>query len=35
MDQGLFVQVLVNEPKGSLTPADLAAAATVILAGLG
>jgi hypothetical protein len=35
MDRGVFVQVLVNEPKGSLTPADLAAAANAVLAALG
>jgi hypothetical protein len=34
MDSGLFVQVLVNEPKGTLTPADLAAAANAILASI-
>lgn len=34
MDQGVMVQVIVNEPKGTLTPASLAAAASGILAGL-
>lgn len=34
MDRGLFVQVLVNEPKGALSPADLAATVLAVLAGL-
>lgn len=32
--RGVAVRVLVNEPKGSLTPADLAAAANAVLEGL-
>jgi hypothetical protein len=35
MDQGVSVQVIVNEPKGELTPADLVAAVSGVLAGLG
>ena len=31
---GVAVRVLVNEPKGALTPADLAAAANAVLEGL-
>ena len=33
--RGVAARVLVNEPKGSLTPADLAAAANTVLASLG
>lgn len=35
MDRGVAVQVLVNEPKGALTPAQLADAVNAVLAGLG
>lgn len=35
MDRGVSVLVIVNEPKSSLTPADLVAVATAVLAGLG
>lgn len=34
MDRGVSVQVIVNEPKGELTPADLAAAVNAVIAGL-
>ncbi len=34
IDQGVFVQVLVNEPKGALTPADLATVVNAVVAGL-
>ena len=35
MGRGVMVQVLVNEPKGALNPADLAAAVNGVIAGLG
>ena len=35
MDRGVSVQVIVNEPKGALTPEGLADVAKAILAGLG
>ena len=35
MDQGIMVLVLVNEPKGALSPANLGAAVNAVLAGLG
>jgi hypothetical protein len=34
MDRGVVVQVVVNEPKGALTPADLADAVNAVIAGL-
>jgi hypothetical protein len=35
LDRGVAVQVLVNEPKGALTPANLASAVNAVIAGLG
>jgi hypothetical protein len=35
MDKGVVVQVLVNEPKGALTPADLADAVNLVVGSLG
>ena len=35
MDRGVAVQVLVNEPKGTLTPADLVDTVNAVIAGLG
>jgi hypothetical protein len=35
MDRGVVVQVIVNVPKGALTPADLADAVNGVIAGLG
>ena len=35
MDRGVVVQVVVNEPKGALTPGDLADAVNAVIAGLG
>ena len=34
LDRGVSVQVIVNEPKGPLTPADLVATVNAVLAGL-
>lgn len=34
MDRGVAVQVIVNEPKGTLSPADLADAVNAVIAGL-
>ena len=34
MDRGVAVQAIVNEPKGTLTPADLADAVNAVIAGL-
>ena len=35
LDRGVSVQVIVNEPKGTLTPADLVAVINAVLAGVG